>query len=211
MSAPAGWYPDATGTQRWWDGTQWTAAAPPTNFAGPGQPARVTDGTSANTVWVWLIVLLPLACVIPTFGYMAYLQQAMLDMLHVIPFDGSEIDPQDMVALQMGMIFNPWYVVLTLLSLATVGVSVWFAYLDARELERRGFTRPFHWAWTALSPFVYVIGRFVVVRRRGGQSTAPLVVLIVTQAAFLIGVVAWTTIMMTQFMEALFWLIAGTI
>ncbi len=211
MSAPAGWYPDSTGTQRWWDGTQWTAATrAPATFAAPGQPPRVADGTPANTVWVWLIVLLPVVSIIPMFGYLAYLQQAMLDLLHVIPLDGSEPDPQDMIALQMGMIFNPWYLALMLISFATYGVTVWFAYLDVRELERRGFARPFHWAWTFLSSFVYVIGRTVVVRRRGGQSTAPLVVLIATQVVLLIAVFAWLGIAMTQFMDALYWMVAST-
>ena len=200
MSAPAGWYPDSTGTQRWWDGTQWTAAAPPTNFAGPGQPARVTDGTSANTVWVWLIVLVPLVGVIPMFGYLGYMQQAMLDLLHVIPLGGA--DPQDMLALQMGMLLNPWYVAMSLVGFATYGLTVWFAYLDARELGRRGFARPFHWAWTFLSLLVYVIGRTVVVRRLGGRSAAPLIVLIVTQVVLLIGIFAWVGITTTQLMSA---------
>lgn len=26
---PAGWYPDSTGTTRWWDGEQWTEHTPP--------------------------------------------------------------------------------------------------------------------------------------------------------------------------------------
>ena len=26
---PAGWYPDSTGTVRWWDGEQWTEHQPP--------------------------------------------------------------------------------------------------------------------------------------------------------------------------------------
>lgn len=209
MSAPAGWYPDSTGTQRWWDGTQWTAAtAAPANFAVPGQPAHVAGGTSTNTVWVWVIVLLPLVSIIPTFVYLAYVQQAMMDLLHVIPLDGSDIDPQVMIGMQMGLIFNPWYLVLLLVGFATYGVSAWFAYLDARELERRGFTRPFHWAWTFLSVLVYVIGRTVVLRRHGGRGAAPLIVLIATQVVLCIAIFVWVGVTMTQFMDAVYWMIA---
>ena len=32
---PAGWYPDSTGTTRWWDGEQWTDHTPP-----PPTPAQ---------------------------------------------------------------------------------------------------------------------------------------------------------------------------
>lgn len=33
-TAPAGWYPDDAGRQRWWDGTQWGAYAPDTTPPG---------------------------------------------------------------------------------------------------------------------------------------------------------------------------------
>jgi hypothetical protein len=36
INVPPGWYPDQTGNQRWWDGTQWGvyAPAPTTRFSG---------------------------------------------------------------------------------------------------------------------------------------------------------------------------------
>lgn len=40
---PPGWYPDPAGTVRWWDGQQWTVAAPPPGApvpAGPQPPAQ---------------------------------------------------------------------------------------------------------------------------------------------------------------------------
>lgn len=210
MSTPAGWYPDSTGTVRWWDGTQWAPAPAPMNFATPGQ-GRVADGTSANTVWVWLIVLLPLVSVIPLVGYLAQFQHSMIDLLQVIPMDGSEVDPQAIVAFQMGIIFNPWYVALMLLGIVTYGLSVWFAFLDARELRRRGFVNPFHWAWTFLSTLVYVIGRNVVVHRRGGRGAAPLIVLIATQAVLLVGVFIWVGVATSEFMNALYWTVGAGI
>jgi len=52
--------------------------------------------------------------------------------------------------------------------------SVILAYLDRRQLLRDGLDRPFHWAWTILSPGAYVVGRSVIVRRRTGGSLAPM-------------------------------------
>jgi uncharacterized Tic20 family protein len=34
---PPGWYPDPTGTQRWWDGWQWGPAAPPRSETAEGK------------------------------------------------------------------------------------------------------------------------------------------------------------------------------
>lgn len=210
MSVPAGWYPDATGTLRWWDGAQWAPAPAPVNYATPGQ-GRVAQGTPANTVWAWLIVLLPLASVIPTFGYLAYFQQSMLGMLQLIPLDGSEVDPQAMLAFQLNLIFNPWYFALMLVGCVIYGLSVWFAYLDSRELKRRGFIAPFHWAWTFLSALVYIIGRTVVVRRRGGRSAGPLIVLIVTQVLLVIAIFVWVGVATSEFMNAVSRMVGGTV
>lgn len=66
--------------------------------------------------------------------------------------------------------------------------SVVLAFLDRRQLERDGMVRPFHWAWTLLSPGVYVIGRSIIVRRRSGRSLAPMW--------------AWATIMLVSILTA---------
>jgi uncharacterized membrane protein len=39
---PPGWYPDPSGTPRWWDGQQWTVVAPP----GGLQPAALSYGSA---------------------------------------------------------------------------------------------------------------------------------------------------------------------
>ena len=59
---PPGWYrerPDASGF-RWWDGRAWTEHR---RVEQPGriEQPRLAAGTSTNTVWIWLISLLPLA------------------------------------------------------------------------------------------------------------------------------------------------------
>lgn len=46
ISAPAGWYDDGTGRQRWFDGTQWTdvyapSSPQPTHHVGPMTTARM--------------------------------------------------------------------------------------------------------------------------------------------------------------------------
>ena len=72
-TAPAGWYPDPGGAPslRWWDGGRWTerlapAAAP---LGEPATPARVPDGAAVDTVWIWLVVFLPIALAVPiVFG-----------------------------------------------------------------------------------------------------------------------------------------------
>lgn len=199
MSAPAGWYHDATGVVRWWDGYRWGAAAPAAT--GPVTPPQVAPGTRTNTVWIWLVVLLPLAqllLLIPTF---ADLQRTMTDMFASIPLDGSQADPQAVFTAEMAIFTSPWYVIVSLLGWAIYGLSVWFAYLDRRELSRRGFVRPFHWAWMFLSGWVYVIGRTVVIGRRGGRGAAPLWVFIAIQVVTFIVVMVWTVSLMQSIMS----------
>lgn len=66
MTTPAGWYVDDKGATRSWDGSRWgedsPVAAPSTEFPS------VPEGTSTTTVWVWLIVLLPVLSAIATIG-----------------------------------------------------------------------------------------------------------------------------------------------
>jgi uncharacterized Tic20 family protein len=38
---PAGWYPDPTGAQRWWDGWQWGPTAPPRSEAADGKTLAI--------------------------------------------------------------------------------------------------------------------------------------------------------------------------
>ena len=74
----------------------------------------------------------------------------------------------------------------------------------SRELAARGFVRPFPWAWTFLSSLVYVIGRHVVIRRRGGRILAPLVVTIAIQVAILLAASVWASVFAVQVFETVF-------
>jgi hypothetical protein len=195
-AAPAGWYPEPDGTdgQRWWDGTRWTEystplAAPPyvPYDAGNAGAARVPAGTPTSTVWVWLVVVLPILAYVPFF---------------LIDFEGyllrSVTDPM----AQFEMYLDPMYLGGIVSSWVVYGLSVWFAYLDTKELGRRGFARQFHWAWTFLASLVYVIGRSVVVRRQAGRGAAPMWVAILLSVALLIGSFVWMGMFVANLMNA---------
>lgn len=47
--APAGWYPDSTGTVRWWDGEQWTEHQPPPPPPTQDAPTFPPPDSSAET------------------------------------------------------------------------------------------------------------------------------------------------------------------
>ena len=184
MSTPeqpsAGWYPDPStpGILRFWDGTAWTAhTSAPNPVAQPAAaPAaapepRKSPGVDTNTVWIWLIVLLPM------FAMQGWMMQPFAESgprtdLHTFmqPFD---------------IFFSPWWWGIMLLGWAVYGFSVWFAYLDHRELRNRGIDRPFPWPWMFLS-LVYPIGRIVVTIRRTGTGWGPLWGLIATQVVGII-------------------------
>jgi len=210
MSMPqqpaAGWYPDPAtpGILRFWDGAAWTAhtSAPipsaPTPAAAPTAPAatapaaapanpepRKSPGVDTNTPWIWLIVLLPvltslLALVAPwraMFAMHGWMAQSFAQ-------PGT---PSDMrLFMQPFDIFtSPWWWGLMLIGWVIYGLSIWFAYLDHRELSRRGIDRPFPWPWMFLS-IVYPIGRTVVAIRRTGTGWGPLWALIAAQVLGLI-------------------------
>lgn len=188
MTAAAGWYPDASGTPRWWDGVQWVDVAP---TVGPTSPPQVPAGTSSHTTWIWLVVLLPLLTLVPMIGYLDHLQRSMVDLVASIPTDGSPPNPELIVGAPLDLIFTPWYLVALVVGWVTSALCIWSAYLDTRVLAERGFVRPFAWWWMFISPLAYVIGRHVVVRRRGGSGPAPLIVTVVIQVAVFALVMVW--------------------
>lgn len=57
-NTPAGWYPDGSGNQRYWDGVQWTdqivpgtpGTPGPAGFPGGGQVAQAGDDTTLATI-----------------------------------------------------------------------------------------------------------------------------------------------------------------
>jgi len=192
---PPGWYDEGTGSglMRWWSGAEWTEhvaapAAGPGAMAAPVRPALPAD-RPVYSVWIWLIALLPLLTYISFLFYrpdFSYFSSA--DSLN---------DPMAFQARYMAEVFSPAYVVVLLTSWLSYGLMVVFAWRDVVWLRKQGVVRPFHWAWTFLNSWVYIIGRSVIVygvaRPRG---RAPIWVLIaVAVVGFTVSII-WTVSIM---------------
>lgn len=199
QNVPAGWYPDpnAPGGQRWWDGTQWTEHVGAPAAAQPFAPAAAPAGTKTGTVWIWLIVLLPLLSLISLFtvDWKAYLDESLAAAL--------SNDPRDATSASFALLRQPGYLLSVALGWILYGVTVVFAALDVRELKKRGVPQPFHWAFAFLTSTVYVIGRSVVVKRRTGGGLAPLWAWIGTVAVSLIATIVLTVLIFSYMARAL--------
>lgn len=191
-AAPAGWYPEPDGRegQRWWDGARWTEyatplAAPPYEPYGTAR-STVPDGTPTGTLWVWLVAVLPIVAFVPfpLIDFEGYMSRSMTDP-----------------AAQFAMYLDPMYLAGIVLGWAVYGLTVWFAYLDASELRRRGYPRTFHWAWAFLASLVYVVGRSIVVRRQAGRGAAPMWAAIVVNVVLVIGSMVWVVALVVNVMD----------
>ena len=194
-AVPPGWYPDQSGQQRWWDGTQWTEhVQTPYSAAAAIAALKAPEGTKTGTVWIWLIVLIPLLGLSTLFfiDWADYVDSVVA---------ASVSDPYGTGAYsqQLALYSSPGYVINNLLSFLVYGLTVLFAVLDVRELKKRGVPQPFHWAFAFLTSIVYVIGRSVVVKRRTGGGLAPLWVYIaITAVSIIVGIVFG--VLLTQYM-----------
>ncbi|MFJ6652881.1 DUF2510 domain-containing protein [Microbacterium sp. NPDC091313] len=208
--------PDRADGQRWWNGMTWTddrrggIAAPTPPAAAPasvaanaasGYPAYPTYGgyssapaaepvaprdVPTNTVWIWLIVFLPVLSVLPLFffDWEGYLRDVVVETAQI----GSGSSPLGPSPVETGLF------AFSALSYVVVALQVLFAWLDWRALRARGIVRPFHWAWIfftlVVSNGVYVIGRGVVLRRQTGRGLGPVWAWIaVTVAGFAAGII----------------------
>lgn len=191
---PAGWYPDPSNAaqRRWWDGTQWSeqVSAP---YLGAEQQ-KAPEGTNVQTPWIWLNVLLPLLSLVSLFAI--DINGMMRDIL------ANPTDPNAQLQAQLAIYTNPAFLITSVLSWLLIAATVVFAYLDWRELKRRGVPAPFHWAFSFLAVVgfgvVYPIGRSVVVKRRTGTSDRVLLVAILTIVVSFIVVIVFTVIIFNQ-------------
>ena len=146
---------------------------------------KAPAGTKTGTVWIWIIVLLPLLSISSLFliDVTAY----MRDLL---------TNPTSLAAL-FSLYVSPGFIATVVLSFVLYALTVVFAVLDYRTLVARGVPRPFHWAFAFLGPMVYVIGRSVVVKIRTGQGLGPLWGTIAVFGVSMIVSLVWT-VLITQ-------------
>lgn len=160
-------------------------AGQPAPYGGAPAATRVPEGTPVDTIWIWLIVALPVLAVLPLFlwDFEGYMEQSM----------NPSASP---MLTALGPYTDPWYLALTFGGWIIYGLSVWFAALDSAALAKLGYERRFHWAWAFLSSLVYVIGRSVVVRRQAGRGYLPMAAAIALTVVLAIGVIVWFVVMM---------------
>jgi hypothetical protein len=179
-SPPPGWYPDPAGTprRRYWDGRAWTeffADGAAGAAGGAVQQPRLPEGTKVDTVFIWVLVLLPLLSLIAFLFWDldGYLRRQIED-------------PRGAAVAQFA---DPGYLLFQAVGWLAYAATVVLAVLDWRALKRLGVVRPFHWAWAFL-PIVYVIGRAVVLRNRVHAGLAPLWTYIAVYVVVIVVIVA---------------------
>ena len=183
------------------------AAAGAGYSATPGYPSAppVAYDTAAprrdiktNTVWVWLMVFLPLLSLlgIIIFDWSSYFRDAFY--ADVYSYDSG---PASMTGINAatGLLTG----VTSVVSIVVSALTVLFAFLDWRQLRARGVDRPFHWAFSFFvlvigSGLVYIIGRGVILRRRTGSGLAPIWAAVAVNVAVMIGFIVWIVVLIAQ-------------
>lgn len=204
MSAPAGWYPDPgqPGAVRWWDGSRWaTATAPVWPASAPPVPRGPSaPGADTNTLWVYLMIAVT---TLPTLGLFLVDWGSLGDLIAYSEGNASG----GVIAFEAtGWVMR--IVLISLFSYVCIGVSILFAWLDWRELGRRGVARPFHWGYAffalLVGIIVYIIGRTVVLTRETGSGMTALWVWIGATVATMVVSVWWSVWAMDQVMRVVF-------
>lgn len=137
--------------------------------SAPGVP--VGPRLTGNTLWAWLIGALTLVQII---AYFVVDWNAVMRLNFALVAVGfGEISPADMSSYVGAVV--PSLVLATAVALLCYAASVVFAFIDQRTLVRMGVANPFPWGWNFLAqPFVYLIGRTVVLSRNGRRGMGPL-------------------------------------
>jgi len=187
-AVPPGWYDDGTGSgqQRWWSGVEWTEhVATPTVIVRPLLPAD----RPVYSVWIWLIVLLPLLSLGSFF-----LWQPNFDYLS----DPASVATPGYESRYLSSMFTPGYFVLLFGGWILYGLTAVFAWRDAVWLRKQGVVRPFAWPWVFLYSPAYVIGRSVIVRRVAApRGLAPIWVLIAVVVLGFVVAIVWMVSLMS--------------
>ncbi|WP_146084650.1 DUF2510 domain-containing protein [Rathayibacter sp. AY1E3] len=166
----------------------------PEYAAAPGAPVQQRDTSIVtSTPWIWVVVLLPLLSALSIF---LLPPSAIVDSSMASTYGPSS-------SMGMSTAYLVGLGVLQVVGFLIYAAEVVFAFLDWRQLKRAGLQRPFHWAWAFLAaPYVYVIGRSVVVKRVTGGGLLPLWVFLgVVVVSFLIAI-GWTVSLFSQMTQA---------
>ncbi|WP_144785662.1 DUF2510 domain-containing protein [Microbacterium sp. BH-3-3-3] len=186
----------------------YTAGAAGAGYAaGPSYPSAppVSYDTAAprrdiktNTVWVWLMVFLPVLSLLGVviFDWSSYFRDAFY--AGVYSYDSG---PASMAGTNAATALIT--VVTSVVSIVVSALTVLFAFLDWRQLRARGVDRPFHWAFSFFvlvigSGLVYIIGRGVILRRRTGSGLGPIWAAVAVNLAVVIGFIVWIVVLIAQ-------------
>ncbi|GAA1447673.1 DUF2510 domain-containing protein [Leifsonia poae] len=181
---------------------QQPAYAAPSTYATPypravvPERAKLAPGAAIYNAYIWLVVALPfvLVLVLPFWNPLSGIALTRTA-------DGSVrayTDPS--------FLLNPAYFILIFGGFIVDALVVVFAWLDYRDLQRKGVERPFHWAWAFfvfVNPgfLVYVIGRSIVVRKVApGRGLAPIWVAIGLYVVSIIIAIIWVATLFSSLM-----------
>lgn len=158
---------------------------------------KAPPGTQTNTLWIWLVVLLPVVQLIP----LLFIPWAsILDVSSLTGDPTSGYPTTGYPTSSLAFMTSPAYLAATLGGWVIYALCALCAYLDWKQLRDAGVPQPFHFAWVFLSSLVYVIGRSVVVKRRTGAGTAPMWVAIgVLVLSFIVSIYISVVIFSTVF------------
>ncbi|WP_201787611.1 hypothetical protein, partial [Rathayibacter tanaceti] len=163
----------------------------PSPSAGAAPQQRDTSIVTA-TPWIWVVVLLPLLSALSIF---LLPPSAIVDSSM-----SSTYGPR--ASMGMSTAYFVGLGVLQVVGFLIYAAEVVFAFLDWRQLKRAGLQRPFHWAWAFLAaPYVYVIGRSVIVKRVTGGGLLPLWVFLGVVVVSFVIAIGWAAALFTEFSQ----------
>ena len=172
--------------------------APPANHlappAVPVAPLRAPEGTNPDTPWGFAVALVQLLGLF-SFAFFDFASY----FLALANGDRSQLTHD-----ALSTYTSPGYALSLLLICVIYGLTVVFAWLDYRELVRRGVPKPFHWAFAFVpyaTTYLYIIGRTVVVKRRTGRGLTTLWVFIGGVGITWIVTMIYVAVVVTQFMS----------
>lgn len=118
-------------------------------YAAPTPPPKVPASTQPFTWAIWVLAALPVVYVLLALN---------MDYRGALEMSPRGPRPDALVASAVS----------SLVQFLVWGGSVALAFVDWRDLTRRGIAKPFHWAWAFIPVVggVYLIGRSIIVRRR---------------------------------------------